>query len=162
MAHKAYAILFRETSDDFGELYFPIKRDDKKYGGMPQFFGGTAMRGEDDWKVIAREINEESDGKITLKQDGLHLMHSTEAEGNTLNFYVAVNFSGTHFLGPLNNEEMQKIAKFPVQFEYRDEDKDTTEDLLNSLNIVPSEEFCLSETYAAFDEAIKWSETSSE
>lgn len=155
MPNKAYAIILDIEDEDNGYLYFPIKRNNLVYGGMPQFFGGTKNNGESDQATIAREMKEESDGKITLEKGGLVLVYSAQFELNiSYNFYVAQNFSGKNFLGNLTNNEMAKIEKFFVQIGQTDE----VDDLLKMLNIVPSEEFHRSETYTAFDKAIRWSE----
>jgi hypothetical protein len=45
MTDKAYAILLHSEDQDNGYLYFPIKRNNLVYGGMPQFFGGTKNAG---------------------------------------------------------------------------------------------------------------------
>ncbi|MEK1913522.1 MAG: NUDIX hydrolase, partial [Pseudomonas chlororaphis] len=60
MTDKAYAILLHSEDEDNGYLYFPIKRNNLVYGGMPQFFGGTKNAGESDHDTIAREMKEES------------------------------------------------------------------------------------------------------
>lgn len=158
MPNKAYAILFAASSEDDGYLYFPIKREGLQYGGMPQFFGGTKDPGESDRDTIAREMQEESDGKITLQAGGLTLVYKTNVGGSTYSFYVAENFSGANFLGPLKNPEMARIDKFFVQYNAGDD----IQDLLKKLKIQPTEEFIESATYKAFDEAIKWSETTAE
>lgn len=155
MPNKAYAILLHSEDEDNGYLYFPIKRADRIYGGMPQFFGGTKEGDETDWDTIAREMQEESDGKITLEKGGLNRIHTaTNIKGDRYNFYVAERYKGNHFLGPLNNQEMASINAFFIQIGGEDD----VEDLLQALKIVPTEEFVKSETYTAFNKAIEWSE----
>ncbi|MBL6449587.1 NUDIX hydrolase [Fulvivirga sp. 29W222] len=158
MPNKAYAILFASTSEDDGYLYFPIKREGREYGGMPQFFGGTKDPGESDRDTIAREMREESDEKISLQPGALTQVYRTNVAGSTYSFYVAENFSGNNFLGPLKNPEMASIDKFFVQFDAGDDIKD----LLRKLKITPTQQFEESTTYEAFDAAIKWAETASE
>jgi|GEM_PF-1292256 hypothetical protein len=154
MPNKAYAILLDIIDEDDGYLYFPIKRDGQVYGGMPQFFGGTKNIGESDRDTILREMQEESDQQLTLKPGGLTRIHSQNIGGSKYNFYIATEFSGQNFLGPLKNPEMQSITRFLVQIGA----ENTVEDLLERLNIIPTEEFTESETYTAFDKAIQWSE----
>lgn len=154
MPDKAYAILLDIIDEDDGYLYFPIKRDGQVFGEMPQFFGGTKNNGENDRDTILREMQEESDQKLTLKPGGLIRIHSQNVRGDQYNFYIATNFSGQNFLGSLKNPEMQSITRFLVQIE----GGNTVEDLLERLNIIPTEEFTRSETYTAFDKAIQWSE----
>lgn len=155
MAEKAYAILYAGVEDEeSGYLYFPIARDGRTYGGMPQFFGGTQNAGESDRDTIAREMAEESDQQLALQPGGLTLVYSTQVGGDDYSFYVAENWTGKHFLGPLKNAEMASIQKFLVQ----SGEEDTIEDLMRLQGIVPSEAFAKSETYTAFDKAIQWAE----
>lgn len=156
MARKSYAVLLAYESEETGHLYFPIKRDDApRYAGMPQFFGGTNNPGESDRDAIKREMLEESNGKLTLEPGGLQLVYRADAGGNELAFYVAENFKGHNFLGPLpDNPEMKSIDKFMVTVDAGD----TIEDLLQRVHIVPSEEFTESETYEAFNKAIEYAE----
>lgn len=153
MPDKAYAILLGTT-----QLFFPIKRDGLRYGGMPQFFGGTKNAGESDRDTIAREMAEESDQKLSLRPGGLTRVYSTTVNGDQYNFYVATNYTGQHFLGPLQNAEMQSIAAFTIDIGGGDD----ILNLLAALRIVPTEDFSRSETYTAFDQAIAWSEQDSE
>ncbi|AZE48518.1 hypothetical protein C4K04_2846 [Pseudomonas chlororaphis] len=44
MTDKAYAILLYSEDEDNGYLYFPIKRNNLVYGGMPQFLAAPRMR----------------------------------------------------------------------------------------------------------------------
>ncbi|MCH7410675.1 hypothetical protein MM239_14805 [Belliella sp. DSM 111904] len=154
MPNKAYAILFVTVSKDDGYLYFPIKREGRRYGGMPQFFGGSKDEHESDRDTIAREMLEESDGKLTLQSGGLSLIYKSQVGINTYSFYVAESFSGSHFLGPLQNDEMARIDRFLVQYDAGND----VEDLLYKLNIQGTEEFYESETCKAFEKAISWSE----
>jgi len=154
MVDKAYAILLHSEDEDNGYLYFPIKRNNLVYGGMPQFFGGTKNAGESDHDTIAREMYEESDGKVTLGPGGLSSVYKSRVGNNNYAFYVAENYEGTNFLGSLTNSEMSSIQQFFVQVGQQDD----VEDLLKSLKIVPTEEFAASETYMAFNRAIAWSE----
>lgn len=157
MPDKAYAILYSRIEGlDAGNLYFPIKRNDSpNYAGMPQFFGGTKNDGESDRQTIAREMLEESNDQITLGTGGLTQIHHAIVLGSSYNFYVAENFNGVHFVGPLtNNPEMKSIEKFyALQGEI-----DTIEDLLQRLGIMISVAFAQSETYTAFTKAIEWAE----
>lgn len=155
MPDKAYTILYAGVDEDSGYLVFPIKRTGRAYAGMPQFFGGTKNAGESNRETIARELSEESDGKLTLKSGGLKQVYSTTVGPDRYSFYVAENFSGSHYIGSLKNAEMQSITRFLVQ---TGNDSDM-EDLMNSLKIVPSEAFSDSQTYAAFESAITWAET---
>ncbi|AZD01775.1 NUDIX hydrolase [Pseudomonas chlororaphis] len=154
MTDKAYAILLYSEDEDNGYLYFPIKRANLVYGGMPQFFGGTKNAGETDHDTIAREMKEESDGKITLGAGGLTSIYKSRVGNNNYSFYVAENYQGKNFLGSLTNSEMSSIQQFFVQIGQEDD----VEDLLKSLKIVPTAEFIESETYEAFNKAIAWSE----
>lgn len=154
MADKAYAILYASIDEDNGYLYFPIARDGRTYGGMPQFFGGTKNAGESDRDTIAREMAEESDDQITLQAGGLTRVFATPVGGDNYAFYVAENWTGQHFLGPLRNNEMASIQKFLV----RRGEEDTIEDLMTLQKIVPSLAFAQSATYTAFDKAIQWAE----
>lgn len=155
MPHKAYAIVLSCEDEDNGHLYFPIKRAGRDYGGMPQFFGGTKNAGEADRTTIDREMNEESDGKIRLSGNGgLIKIHSAAAGADRYNFYIVTKYSGRHFLGPLQNAEMASIRKFFVQIDQ----EDGIEQMLRALGIVPTEDFSQSQTYVAFDKAIRWSE----
>jgi hypothetical protein len=156
MADKAYAILLNAEDNDNGYLYFPFKRAGREYGRMPQFFGGTKNEGESDRDTIARELAEESDNKVTLQSGGLTKIHSAKVDTDNYSFYVAINFTGSQFLGPLNNPEMAKIEKYLVQIGQRDD----IGDLLKFFSVVPTLPFSESETYKAFDKAIAWSQTS--
>lgn len=154
MADKAYAILFQSEDTENGYIYLPFKRDGLDYAGMPQFFGGTQNQGESDRDTIARELAEESDNKITLSSGGLFQIQNSKVGQDTYTFYVATNYTGSQFLGPLKNPEMSKIEKYLVQ---KGGESDV-EDLLSFFNIVPSLPFTESETYTAFTAAIKWCE----
>lgn len=155
MPNKAYAILLSVEDEDNGSIYFPIKREGRNYGGMPQFFGGTKEGNESDRETIDRELQEESDNKLSLKFGDLTLVHDANINGDSYKFYVAQHYEGMHFLGPLKNDEMSRIESFFVQISAEDD----IENLLTKLKIVPSEVFTQSETYEAFDKAIKWCET---
>jgi len=154
MPNKAYAILLNLIDEDSGYIYFPIKRENQPFGGMPQFFGGTKEGSESDRDTINRELKEESDGKLSLKPGKLNLVYKGNIGNNIYNFYVTENYSGSNFLGPLKNPEMSSIENFFVQID----EEDNVDDLLRRLKIIPTEEFVRSETYMAFDKAIKWSE----
>ncbi|WP_265273969.1 alpha-helical pore-forming toxin family protein [Nostoc sp. KVJ3] len=121
---------------------------------MPQFFGGTKNIGESDRDTILREMQEESDQTLTLKPGGLTRIYTQNVGSDQYNFYVATNFSGQNFLGTLKNPEMKSITRFLVQIGA----DNTIKDLLQRLNTIPTPKFTNSETYTAFDKAIKWSE----
>jgi 8-oxo-dGTP diphosphatase len=159
MPNKAFAILYRRIQGlDAGYLYFPLKRNNSpNYAGMPQFFGGTKNANESDRDTIAREMLEESNDQLTLGSGGLTLIHHAiiPANGSLFTFYVAENWSGANFLGPLqNNPEMKSIQKFYAL----EGGEDTTADLLRSLGIVPSLAFGASETYHAFEHVLVWAQ----
>ena len=154
MPNKAYAILLYSQDEDNGYLYFPIKRAGRAYGGMPQFFGGTKQQNESDRQTIDREMREESDDKLHLQSGGLTLIHKANVNGSTYSFYVAENYAGANFLGPLKNEEMASIESFFVQIGAGND----IDDLLRKLKITPGDDFKQSETYVAFQKGIEWSE----
>lgn len=148
---KAYAVIFDETNSN---LIFPIKRDGLVYGGMPQFFGGTKKPGESDRECIEREMQEESDGKLSLLKGKLHRVHMQVIKGMRYKFYVTTNFAGNNYLGPLTNPEMQAIDKFYVEEDAKV--PDSTAELLERLKIDPTVEFVDSATYSGFNEALEW------
>ncbi|MFW0757733.1 hypothetical protein ACN1C3_23890 [Pseudomonas sp. H11T01] len=156
MPNKAYAVLYQANEEEGdGWMYFPIKRQDQTFGGMPQFFGGTKNLGESDRVTITREMSEESDGLLSLAAGGLYLVHSdAQEDGSVYNFYVATQFTGKLVVGPFNNPEMQALSRFLAQ----QGESDTVVQLLEHLRIVPTEEFDLSFTYKAFTQALAWAQ----
>lgn len=150
MADKVYVVFFDEDSRD---LIFPIKRTGRAYAGMPQFFGGTKEVGESDRNCLAREVQEESDAKLTLESGGLKRVYAGQVGRNNYRFYVSTSFSGHDYVGPLNNAEMARITTYYV--EDQPSQAPDTNDLLERLGIVPTIDFAESQTWVGFDEALK-------
>lgn len=154
MPNKSYGILFSDIGDDCGQFYFPMKLSGLEYGDMPQFFGGTINAGETNLTALIREAKEESNNQITILKLGQKI-HSATVLGSTYNFYVVENFTGSNFLGDMKgNSEMASIKKFTVTTN----GDSSIDDLMKALRITPTSEFSASETYTAFEKAIKWSE----
>jgi ADP-ribose pyrophosphatase YjhB (NUDIX family) len=154
MPNKSYGILFKDIGDDCGQFYFPVKLSGLEYGGMPQFFGGTIDAGETNLTALIRETKEESNNQIVVLKLGKRI-HSATNFGSTYNFYVVEEFTGSNFLGDLKgNTEMSSINKITVTTN----GDSSIDDLMRLMRITPSYDFAGSETYTAFEKAIKWSE----
>ena len=96
---KVYCILEKD-----GYIYFPIAAQDSPYflhdgdkresylAGMPNFFGGNMEGEESIEKALAREIKEESQGRIVLEIPagalGTPVFAEALPEQNTYEFYV--------------------------------------------------------------------------
>jgi len=154
MPDKAYVILYEYDDEcENAYLYFPIKRDGLRYAGMPQFFGGTKNHFESDFDCISREIQQESDDRLTVNREGLKKIHSNIVGGDNYNFYMSNNFNGKHFLGDLTNLEMSTITSYIVDLFCMD--RGDIENLMDTLGIVSTRDFVESETYTAFNKAIQ-------
>ena len=151
MKQKYYVILLDIKE---GYIYFPIKKTNRVFGGMPQFFGGNKEDEESVLDCLKREANEESDGTVTLNKIHGQSIYSNRVKSNTYTFFVSTDFSidKTRAFGKLENEEMETIEKLDIK---------NASGILQNFFSLPSNydkiyEFLESETCEAFYKAFKY------
>ncbi len=154
-------MLYEKLNNSNFRLIIPIKSKNigSPYGGMPQFFGGGALPGENFFQTINRELCEESYSYIHLNGSAqLNLVHNNTLKIDQLkidfSFYISSdfkhNFKSLPFVATKNGE-MATIAEFILSKNM----EINSENMCKKLDIIPSVHFQRSETFKAFDIALK-------